>query len=122
LNRTRVGTAAVVAVFLLIGCERDTVGEKSVPTARELAAGAERQIEKSGAVLDDATITAKIKTALIAEPGLKGLAIDVDTSGNVVSLTGTVGTAAARERAEEIARKTDGVKEVRNNLAVKAPS
>jgi hyperosmotically inducible protein len=106
--------AALAGAFVLAGCDRD-----AAPTARELAAQAERQIEKSGAVLDDATITAKIKTALIAAPGLKGMAIDVDTSQNVVSLSGTVPSDTARKEAEDIARKTEGVKEVRNNLAVK---
>ena len=100
--------------FMLTGCDRETT-----PNTRELAAQAERQIEKSGAVLDDATITARIKTALIAAPGVKGMAIDVDTAQNVVSLTGTVLSEAARKEAEDIARKTEGVKEVRNNLIVK---
>jgi len=70
-------------------------------------------------VLDDAGITAKVKTALIAEPGLSGLAIDVDTSGNVVSLHGSVASDAARANAERVARAVGGVKDVKNNLTVK---
>ena len=82
----------------------------------------ERTVEKAGVALDDATITAKVKTALIAEPGLKGLAIDVDTTGNVVTLTGAVATEAAKQEAERLARGIEGVKDVTNNLDVKTAS
>jgi hyperosmotically inducible protein len=121
-SSTRAFAAAVLAASTLLpACERDRRAE-SAPNTSEMAAQAERQVEKAGKLLDDATITAKVKTALIAEPGLKGLSIDVDTSNNVVSLNGTVGSDAARAQAEEIARKTEGVKEVKNNLTVKASS
>jgi hyperosmotically inducible periplasmic protein len=119
MNRTQVACTALSTAFLLMACERAGVGEKGVTTPSELAAQAERQIEKSGALIDDATITARIKTALIAEPGLKGFAIDVDTSQNIVSLRGTVASDAARKKAEDIARETQGVKAVRNELTVK---
>lgn len=122
MDRSYVAGAVVASALLLAGCERDAVGNKASPTTGELAAKAERQIEKAGEMLDDATITARIKTALVTEPGLKGLSIDVDTSRNVVSLSGTVASDAARKQAEDIARKTEGVKEVRNNLAVKPAS
>jgi hyperosmotically inducible protein len=119
MKRTHVACTALATAFLLIACERAGVGEKGDATTRELASQAERQIEKSSALIDDATITARIKTALIAEPGLKGFAIDVDTSQNIVSLRGTVASDAARKKAEEIARDTQGVKAVRNELTVK---
>ena len=123
LMRTAAVLAAAVAIFA--GCEREaprgTVRPADPPNP-PIAAQAERQIEKAGAVLDDATITAKIKTALLAEPGVKGMAIDVDTSNNVVSLNGSVASDAAKTRAEEIARKVEGVKQVKNNLTVKPAS
>jgi osmotically-inducible protein OsmY len=50
------------------------------------------------------------------------MAIDVDTVQNVVTLRGTVATEDARKQAERIARQTEGVKEVKNDLTVKAPS
>jgi osmotically-inducible protein OsmY len=81
----------------------------------------ERSLERAAAAFDDATITAKVKTALLAEPQLKGLAIDVDTSQNVVSLSGTVASEQRRAEAERIARQVKGVKEVRNNLQVRKP-
>ena len=56
--------------------------------------------------------------ALIAAPDLKGLAIDVDTVQNVVTLNGTVSSEDARSRAERVAKEVEGVQEVRNLLLV----
>lgn len=81
--------------------------ERSVERA---AADAGRAIDKTSAVLDDASVTASVKTALIAEPGLSGMAIDVDTSQNVVTLKGNVGSDEQRERAGRLARAVNGAK------------
>jgi len=70
----------------------------------------------------DATLTAKVKTALAADVGLSTLKIDVDSAGNTVTLKGTVDSADKKQRAEEVARKVDGVATVRNQLAVKSGS
>jgi len=70
----------------------------------------------------DATLTAKVKSALAADVGLSTLKIDVDSAGNTVTLKGTVDSADKKQRAEEVARKVDGVATVRNQLAVKSGS
>ena len=70
----------------------------------------------------DATLTAKVKSALAADVGLSTLMIDVDSAGNTVTLKGTVDSADKKQRAEEVARKVDGVATVRNQLAVKSGS
>jgi hyperosmotically inducible protein len=69
----------------------------------------------SGAV-DDASITAKVKSAIMAEPGLKSTDITVDTKDAVVTLTGTVPSAPLKDRAKEIASNVAGVKSVQDNL------
>lgn len=84
----------------------DTAGDK----AKELGA----QIEKSA---EEAAITAKVKADLVRDPELSALAIDVDTTGSVVTLNGKAPTAKAAERAQRIAIATQGVTEVRNNLS-----
>jgi hyperosmotically inducible protein len=66
----------------------------------------------------DAAITTAVKTKFLADTSISGLKIDVDTKGNVVTLTGIVPTAAERTRAVETARKTDGVKSVVDNMTV----
>lgn len=69
--------------------------------------------------LSDAAITASIKTDILKDPDLSVLKIDVDTRDGVVTLNGLAANDAARTRAEEIARATKGVREVRNHLSVK---
>jgi hyperosmotically inducible periplasmic protein len=66
--------------------------------------------------IDDASITALVKTTLGGDTGL--VRVDVDTHRGVVSLNGLVEYADQRERAEELARRVDGVKSVINNLAI----
>ena len=68
--------------------------------------------------LDDATITARVKTAIYNEPTLKVMDIGVSTAGNVVHLNGAVKTYAERNRAADVARHVEGVKRVQNNLKV----
>jgi hyperosmotically inducible protein len=72
-----------------------------------------------GAKVDDATITTKVKAALMAEPGLRSLAIDVDTRDNVVTLNGTVGSQDLKQRAMQVAQGVEGVRSVSDNLVVK---
>ena len=68
---------------------------------------------------DDSAITAKVKAAIVAEPGLKSLDINVDTKDATVTLSGTVASADLRERAKQVAGSTSGVKGVVDNLTVK---
>ena len=56
----------------------------------------------------------------LGEDSLKGSKIDVDTKDNVVTLSGTVTNAAGKARAEALAKDTDGVKRVVNNLKIGA--
>lgn len=76
--------------------------------------------DKIGGAADDAAITAKVKAAILAEPGLKSLLINVDTKDATVTLTGNVATDNLRDRAKQIAMSTEGVKNVVDNLTVKA--
>ncbi len=67
-------------------------------------------------IAQDAAITADVKARLIAEPGIRSLAINVDTYNGNVSLKCEVKTAAQRSTAGSLARKAKGVKSVRNDL------
>lgn len=70
-------------------------------------------------IAQDAAITADVKARLIAEPGIRSLSINVDTSNGNVLLKGEVKSAEQRNTAGSIARKVKGVKSVRNDLAIK---
>jgi hyperosmotically inducible periplasmic protein len=73
-----------------------------------------------GKTVDDASITAKVKTEIAKEEGLgKALAINVDTYRSVVSLTGFVDSQEQIDKAMSCARRVGGVEEVKNNLSIK---
>ena len=93
---------------------------KTESAAQNAKAKSERAAEKSEEVLSDAAITSAVKTKFLAEPGVSGLKIDVDTNNHVVTLTGTVKSKAEAEKAMTIARDTKGVKRVVNHLKVAA--
>ena len=70
----------------------------------------------------NAALTGKVKAALAADVGLRTLKIDVDSSGNTVTLNGVVDSDDTKRRAESVARGVEGVATVRNNLTVKRGS
>jgi len=76
----------------------------------------------ASAAVDDTMITAKVKAALLAEPGLKSTQIDVNTKDATVTLSGDVDTAAMRDKAKQIAMSTQGVKDVVDNMNLKSTS
>lgn len=80
----------------------------------------EARSDQAGNALDDAAITGKVKTALIAATSLAAFKIDVETKNHVVTLTGQVDAAATAEQAISVARSVDGVAMVENNLVVAA--
>lgn len=68
--------------------------------------------------LSDAALTAKVKSRLLASENTSGLAIDVDSSDDTVTLSGEVESETERELAVTIAANTAGVKDVRDNLSI----
>jgi hypothetical protein len=89
-------------IGLLIGCA-------STPEQRS-----------TGEVIDDAAITTKVKTNLLADPIVSSFAISVETARGVVSLTGIVNSPGERTRAIQVTQGTGGVRRVdARNLFVK---
>ena len=86
--------------------------------SREAADKIEDTASRAGAAITDAAITSAVKAKFLADTTVKGLKIDVDTSGGMVTLNGTVSSRAEADRAMTLARGTDGVKGVHNNLRV----
>lgn len=113
----------VGAGVALAGCNKnspETVGQKIDKATDKVAAKTESAMTKTAEVVDDAAITTKVKAAIMAEPGLKSLQIDVDTKDAVVTLSGTVDNAPMKDKAKEVAASVSGVKSVVDNLATKA--
>ncbi len=75
--------------------------------------------ESVGGYIDDSTITAKVKEAIVAAPGLSSLETKVETYKGVVQLSGFVNSQQDATRAGEVARAVAGVKSVQNNLIVR---
>ena len=98
----------------------DEAGKKLEETAVKVGDKLLEQGAKTGAVMDDTEITAKVKAAIFAEPGLKTLQISVDTIKGVVTLSGSVDSQAGSDQAKGLASAVSGVNEVDNRLAVKA--
>lgn len=73
---------------------------------------------KTGEKISDGWITTKLNWFFVGEDLLKGSKIDVDTKDNVVTLKGTVESPAGRARAVELAKATEGVKTVVNQLTI----
>lgn len=92
--------------------------EATKEAARDTKAAAGRAAERTGAVIGDAAITSAVKSKFLIDSAVSGLKIDVDTSNGVVTLSGMVATRQEADRAMSLARDTDGVRSVMNNLRV----
>lgn len=88
-------------------------------TMSGMKADAKEGTEKAKTAIDDTIITTKVKTALLADSDIKGLAIDVETSGGVVTLNGTATNQTQIDRAGQLAKDVKGVNSVVNKLTIK---
>lgn len=74
--------------------------------------------QTAGENVDDATITATVKSKLVADKAANLTRIDVDTTNKVVSLNGVVETPEQKARAQKLASEVGGVRDVKNNLQI----
>jgi osmotically-inducible protein OsmY len=77
-------------------------------------------LNKAGEAINDAWITTKVKWFIAGDDLLDNSEVNVDTNANVVTLKGTVPSAAAKARAEQLAKDTEGVSRVVSELTVAA--
>lgn len=75
--------------------------------------------ETTGQYIDDATITSKIKTAIMQDHELKATQIHVETFQGDVQLSGFIDSLVEKMKAEALAQSTKGVRSVKNNLTVR---
>ena len=120
------GAAAIASLALIAaGCDQpnrsaETTGQKMDRATDKVAAATKETANKVENVADDAAVTTKVKAAILAEPGLKSLQINVDTKDAVVTLEGTVDNDSLKQRAVQIANSTTGVRQVVDKLSVKS--
>jgi hyperosmotically inducible protein len=141
------GAAVILALGGLTGCNRDSdnINQPATPdttttapttppaapdttattppaTAPAPAPAPGTDADRSaGQTVDDAGITAKVKAALLAESGVDGTKINVDTMNGLVTLKGEVPNQGQIDKAMQITKGIEGVKEVDNRLTL-APS
>lgn len=106
------------------GCDQrnssETVGQKVDRATDKVAATSSQAANKTAEVVDDTALTAKVKAAILAEPGLRSLQIGVETRDAVVTLSGSVDSPPLKERARQVAQGVSGVRDVVDNLVTKS--
>lgn len=135
------GATLLSCVFLVsIGCDRSTqekarerqaeaeqkirrLGSEAKQRAKELDHNIQGAVqpdsEHAGEKLDNAALLAKVKAKLASDVGLATLKnVNVDTSGSVVTLRGTVASDGERQAAQRAASQVSGVTSVINELKV----
>lgn len=75
--------------------------------------------ESAGDYASDASVTARVKAALLADPGLKSLAVSVATYRGVVQLSGNVNSEEEIQKAVAVSRSVSGVQSINNDLHIK---
>lgn len=123
-----VGSALALA---LAACDRPPDQRGTAPDANRAADAARDAanrtadagkgvVDKTQAMANDATITAKVKSKFVADDQLKAHEINVDTKNGVVTLSGSVADPASKDRAAVVAREVEGVTSVNNQLVVRS--
>jgi hyperosmotically inducible periplasmic protein len=93
-------------------------GKDAKDTARNAGRETREATGTAGQAVNDGWITTKVKSSFVGVDALDGSDINVDTNAHVVTLRGTVASAAARARAVDLAKKVEGVKSVKDELTI----
>lgn len=110
-------SAVLLAAFLVSGCTALMVGGAGV-AGYQLG----KDERPAGVVASDSAITTKIKAKHTADSIVSVFDVSVQTYEGTVTLTGNVGSIAARDQAALLARETNGVKTVNNQIIVEDKS
>lgn len=96
-----------------------TATDKAQSTANTAGEKIDNSMNKVGNFMDDSSITAKVKAALVDADDIKSTDISVETDKNVVTLSGFVESQAQAEKAVSVAKGIEGVKSVSDKLHVR---
>lgn len=83
---------------------------------------AERVGQTTGQYIDDATLTTKVKVALLSDSLLSAFEVKVNTQSGIVTLSGEVDKPETIQRAIKLASAVPGVKAINTHLMVKVAS
>ena len=96
--------------------ETSVTADRARESAADIGEKAGRAATKIEETLDEAALTTKIKAKMALDDAVKARAINVTTRGTTVTLSGTVESKAEHDRAMALARETDGVTQVIDDL------
>lgn len=102
-----------------VGKVSESQGNANIQDSNSMKTEASKTVDVASQALDDSQITAKVKAALLNEPGLRSTKIEVVTTKGVVRLSGNVNSQENKEKAIAIAGLTQGVTGVESELAIK---
>lgn len=97
----------------------EKAADKTKEVAGEVADKGKEIVSATGEAITDGWVTTKLKAKFADEKLLKDSNITIDTNNHVVTLKGTVVSAAAKKRAADIARGTEGVERVVDEVVVR---
>ena len=101
--------------------DAEAAKQNAARLATRAAVKASTAANKVGSTMNESAITAKIKSKMALDDHVRARAINIDTSGSVVALTGVVASAQERRRAVDLARDTEGVSRVVDRLQIQKP-
>lgn len=101
IRNTLAATVAAVALLTATGC------------------AVTRDQQSTGAYVDDSVITTQVKARMLANPDVAGTSISVETLNGTVLLSGFAKSVLERSTAEKIARDVNGVRQVKNEIAIR---
>jgi hyperosmotically inducible protein len=110
--------SAAKATSGTISTKTHEAGEKTKNAVGKATDKTANAVSKTGEVITDGWITTRVKSKFVDEKLLKDSDIHVETNDHVVSLTGTVPSAAGRARAVEQAKEVEGVHKVVDHLTI----
>lgn len=101
MKHMKISVIALIFSTVLFGCAGDTASRST------------------GEYVDDSVITTKVKTALLDDPVVKGLEINVETFKGVIQLSGFANSDVEKDQAGRLAKSVEGVVSVENDIIVK---
>lgn len=102
-----------------VGTAGRTAAERGREAGAEIGERAGQAAQGAQRALADGSLTAKIKAKMGLDDTVKALNLDVDTVNGVVTVKGVVRSAAEKQRALQLARETDGVRQVVDQVTVR---
>ena len=118
----RYGTTTTAAAILIALIAAVPLTTGAADTADKVKEKAKTTTQEAKTMVTDSWVTSKVKISLFADERVKGTQVSVDTTKGVVHLRGKVDSAEAKSAASDIAQGIEGVKSVKNDLQVVAPT